>query len=135
MKVTDIPKNLTPHKNAGIVVFLPGKGMFYAECGDAEYMDDEERSQHDESNHRSDNEVLITACATPPDIDFDSITFRETDGGIMPYSSETYPTGDVRDLLVPALGYMGWPTDLTPYLLVGKTGRFAKDHEHGEEGQ
>lgn len=135
MKVTDIPKNIFPHQDAGIAVFLPGKGMFYVDCGGSEYMDDEELSQHDESNHRIDNHLLIDAFAAPPDIDFDSMTFRKTAGGIMLYSSETYPTGDIRDLLAPALGYMGWPTDLTPYLLVGKTGKFAEDRRYGEEEQ
>ncbi len=40
------------------------------------------------------------------------------------YDREKYPSGDIRDMVEPALRHLGWPVDPKRYFLIGKYGHF-----------
>jgi len=137
MNVIGIPRNLHPHRDAEVTVFLPGEGLFRVACGSGDNLTEEDCQLLDDNKNRIDNYVMIYTYTVPP-IDgvwerhtcghgcmrTNGLLFAETDGGQMMYSSKTFTRGDIRDMLVPALEFMGWPTDLELYHLVGTSGEF-----------
>ena len=48
----------------------------------------------------------------------------------MMYSSRTFRGGDIRDLIVPALEFIEWPTDLSAYVLVDASGAVSRRRKH-----
>ena len=137
MNVIGIPRNRYPHRDAEVTVFLPGKGLFRVACGSGDNLTEEDCQLLDDNKNRIDNYVMIYTYTVPP-IDgvwerhtcdhgcmrTDGLLFAETDGGQMMYSSKTFARGDIRDMVVPALEFMGWPADLERYHLVTKAGEF-----------
>lgn len=147
MKLDDIPCNVYPHRGAEVTLMLPGRGMVRIAFGSGDNLDEEDCSQRDENGHLIDRYVMIYEYALPP-VDctwtaspesrvqvahanaVDGLLFPETDGGEMMYSSRTFRGGDIRDLIVPALEFIEWPTDLSAYALVDVSGAVSRRMKH-----
>lgn len=145
MKLDDIPCNVYPHRGAEVTLLLPGRGMVRIAFGSGDNLDEEDRAQRDDNGHLIDRYVMIYEYALPP-VDctwttpaelqggradaVDGLLFPETDGGEMMYSSRTFRGGDIRDLVVPALEFIEWPTDLSAYVLVDVSGAVSRRRKH-----
>ena len=128
MNIHDIPCNVHPHRDADVTLLLPRRGLVRVRFGADDNITDDDRGRSDEHGTRIDMCVYVSEYAKPPEEDnwSNALVFAETDGGQMLYSSKTYRSGDIRDLLKPALEFVGWPTDVSKYSLVGVSGQFYK---------
>ena len=145
MKLDDIPCNVHPHRDAEVTLLLPGRGMVRIAFGSGDNLDAEDCAQRDDNGHLIDRYVMIYEYELPP-VDctwttpaelqggradaVDGLLFPETDGGEMMYSSRTFRGGDIRDLVVPALEFIEWPTDLSAYVLVDVSGAVSRRMKH-----
>lgn len=142
-----LPANHYPWQGA-FILYRPGYGFVRVEFGNGmNGPDDEDPIDLDENGHKIDDYVYISCYSRPPEEgDFkkskvflpghegdDSTRWRwrpglffvESDGFDMLFSHKSYPSADLRDLLKPALKYIGWPVDVERrYYLIGTDGKF-----------
>lgn len=128
MRLYDVPCNVRPHSDAAVTLLCRGRGLVRVSFGSDDNITEEDRQMQDENGNSIDSCVYVSEYSKPPEEDnwSNALVFAETDGGQMLYSSKMYRSGDIRDLLKPALEFVGWPTDMSKYSLVGVSGQFYK---------
>lgn len=117
----EIPRNEHDYEG-GVVLLHPGRREFIRIAfGTGDNLDQDDCEIKDRNGNGIDDYVYISTFGELHLGDFaEELEASEKDGGQMLFSHETYKTGDIREMLAPALDFMGWPDDIGEYVFISK---------------
>ena len=117
----EIPRNECDYEG-GVILLHPGRREFIRIAfGTGDNLDQDDCEMKDRSGNQIDDYVYISTFGELHLGDFaEELEASENDGGQMLFSHKTYKTGDIREMLEPALDFMGWPDDVSEYVFLSK---------------
>ena len=122
-RLRGINRNTVPYEG-GVILFHPGmRELIRIAFGTGENLDQDDCDIKDSHGNFIDDYMYISTFGDLHLGDFaEELEASEKDGGQMLFSHKTFKSGDIREMLTPALDFMGWPDSADEYVFMSGEG-------------